>query len=197
MTDRSGAATKIIYNGMTQADVFRYCGEPTSKSTEHRDVRSDKNRVLSTAEIDRWTYESYGATQVWYFWITSCSRYSDCDDDRLACSSMTQSKTAPAISSSAVTSRPPTSNPLANHTACDPHMGATHGHDIPVERDRPVRRGRALGRGSSGRDGGPSRLPVDELRRFAHGGDDFCPRCRDEIDALHEMYARTPRRRRG
>jgi hypothetical protein len=31
---------------------------------------------------------------------------------------------------------------------------------------------------------------------FAHGGDDFCPRCRDEIDALHEMYARTPRRRR-
>jgi len=32
---------------------------------------------------------------------------------------------------------------------------------------------------------------------FAHGGDDFCPRCRDEIDALHEMYARTPRRRRG
>jgi hypothetical protein len=32
---------------------------------------------------------------------------------------------------------------------------------------------------------------------FAHGGDDFCPRCRDEIDALHEMYARTPRRRRA
>jgi hypothetical protein len=30
--------SKIIYNGMTQADVFRYCGEPTSKSTEHRDV---------------------------------------------------------------------------------------------------------------------------------------------------------------
>ena len=59
--------SKIIYNGMTQADVFRYCGEPTSKSTEHRDVRSDKNRVLSTAEIDRWTYESYGATRVLVF----------------------------------------------------------------------------------------------------------------------------------
>jgi hypothetical protein len=59
--------SKIIYNGMTQAEVFRYCGEPTSKSTEHRDVRSDKNRVLSTAEIDRWTYESYGATRVLVF----------------------------------------------------------------------------------------------------------------------------------
>ena len=32
---------------------------------------------------------------------------------------------------------------------------------------------------------------------FAYGGDDFCPRCRDEIDALQEMYARTPRGRRA
>ena len=30
-------------------------------------MRSDKNRVLGTTEIDRWTYESYSATRVLVF----------------------------------------------------------------------------------------------------------------------------------
>ena len=51
--------SKIIYVGMTTADVFKYCGEPTSKSTELRDVRSSNNRVLGATEIQRWIYESY------------------------------------------------------------------------------------------------------------------------------------------
>lgn len=51
--------SKIIYVGMTRADVFQYCGAPTSESTELRDVRSDKNQVLGTTEIIRWIYESY------------------------------------------------------------------------------------------------------------------------------------------
>ena len=51
--------SKIIYVGMTRADVFQYCGAPTSESTELREVRSDKNRVLGATEINRWIYESY------------------------------------------------------------------------------------------------------------------------------------------
>jgi hypothetical protein len=59
--------SKIIYNGMTQADVFEYCGAPTSKSTELREVRSNNNRVLGMTEIQRWTYASYSATRVLVF----------------------------------------------------------------------------------------------------------------------------------
>lgn len=59
--------SKIIYVGMTRAGVFDYCGEPTKKSTELREVRSDKNRVLGTTEIERWLYDSYGATRVLVF----------------------------------------------------------------------------------------------------------------------------------
>jgi len=32
---------------------------------------------------------------------------------------------------------------------------------------------------------------------FAHHGDDFCPRCRDEIDALREMRPWGLKRRRS
>ena len=59
--------SKIIYVGMTRASVFDYCGEPTKKSTELREVRSDKNRVLGVTEIERWLYDSYGATRVLVF----------------------------------------------------------------------------------------------------------------------------------
>ena len=59
--------SKIIYVGMTRAGVFDYCGEPTKKTTELREVRSDKNRVLGTTEIERWLYDSYGATRVLVF----------------------------------------------------------------------------------------------------------------------------------
>jgi hypothetical protein len=59
--------SKIIYLGMTRGDVWNYCGEPTSKSTELREVRSDKNRVLGVTEIERWRYEAYSATRVLVF----------------------------------------------------------------------------------------------------------------------------------
>jgi hypothetical protein len=59
--------SKIIYVGMTRGDVWNYCGEPTSKSTELREVRSDKNRVLGVTEIERWRYEAYSATRVLVF----------------------------------------------------------------------------------------------------------------------------------
>ena len=59
--------SKIVYVGMTQADVLEYCGAPTSESTELREVRSSKNRVLGTSEINRWIYESYSATRVLVF----------------------------------------------------------------------------------------------------------------------------------
>ena len=59
--------SKIIYVGMTRAGVFDYCGEPTKKTTELREVRSDKNRVLGTTEIERWLYDCYGATRVLVF----------------------------------------------------------------------------------------------------------------------------------
>jgi len=55
--------SKIIYVGMTRASVLDYCGEPTKKSTELREVRSDKNRILGVTEIERWLYDSYGATR--------------------------------------------------------------------------------------------------------------------------------------
>jgi len=59
--------SKIIYVGMTRASVFDHCGEPTKKSTELREVRSDKNQVLGVTEIERWLYDSYGATRVLVF----------------------------------------------------------------------------------------------------------------------------------
>ena len=59
--------SKIIYVGMTRASVFDSCGEPTKKTTEQREVRSDKNRVLGMTEIERWVYDSYGATRVLVF----------------------------------------------------------------------------------------------------------------------------------
>jgi hypothetical protein len=56
-----------VYTGMTQADVFEYCGAPTSKSIELREVRSNNNQVLGTTEIARWIYDSYTATRVLVF----------------------------------------------------------------------------------------------------------------------------------
>jgi Protein of unknown function (DUF2845) len=59
--------SKIIDVRMTRAEVLQYCGAPTSKTTEFRDVRSSNNRILGTTEIHRWTYESYSATRVLVF----------------------------------------------------------------------------------------------------------------------------------
>ena len=59
--------SKIIYVGMTRAAVFQYCGAPTSESTELREVRSDKNRVLGTTEINRWIYQTGSTVRILVF----------------------------------------------------------------------------------------------------------------------------------
>ncbi len=59
--------SRIIDVRMTQAEVLQHCGEPTSRSVEFRDVRSQNNRVLGATEIQRWTYASYAATRVLVF----------------------------------------------------------------------------------------------------------------------------------
>ena len=68
MADRPfRCGSRIIDTGMTRATVLEHCGEPNSKSTEFREVRSSNNRVLGATAIDRWTYESYSATRVLVF----------------------------------------------------------------------------------------------------------------------------------
>ena len=63
-TFRCGA--KLIEVGMTQSEVLRLCGDPTSKTTEVQDVRNG-NRVVGTTEMQRWTYSSYSAARVLVF----------------------------------------------------------------------------------------------------------------------------------
>ena len=59
--------SKIIYVGMTRADVFNYCGAPTSESTEMREVRTDNNRVLGMTEINRWIYQTGSTVRILVF----------------------------------------------------------------------------------------------------------------------------------
>ena len=59
--------SKIIDIGMTKADVLARCGEPTSESSEDREVRDSKSRVLGMTRIDRLKYESYTATRMLVF----------------------------------------------------------------------------------------------------------------------------------
>jgi hypothetical protein len=63
-TFRCGA--KLIEVGMTQSEVLRLCGDPTSKTTEVQDVRNG-NQVVGTTEVQRWTYASYSAARVLVF----------------------------------------------------------------------------------------------------------------------------------
>jgi hypothetical protein len=51
---------------MSQAEVLKLCGAPTSKTVEVQDVRSG-NRVVGETEVQRWTYASYSATRVLVF----------------------------------------------------------------------------------------------------------------------------------
>ena len=57
---------KIIDVGMTQSEVLKYCGDPTSKAVEEQDVRSGK-QVVGKTQVQRWTYDAYSAKRVLVF----------------------------------------------------------------------------------------------------------------------------------
>jgi hypothetical protein len=58
--------SKIIAVGMTQAEVLKHCGAPTSKTEEAVPVRSGP-QVVGTTQSSKWTYSSWGATRVLVF----------------------------------------------------------------------------------------------------------------------------------
>jgi len=47
--------SKIVSTGMTQAEVKKYCGKPSSTAVEDHDVRAG-NRVVGTTQLHIWTY---------------------------------------------------------------------------------------------------------------------------------------------
>jgi hypothetical protein len=55
--------SKIIYVGMLQSEVLKYCGEPDSKMIDGQRVRSPNNQVLGYSRIERWKYASYSMTR--------------------------------------------------------------------------------------------------------------------------------------
>jgi hypothetical protein len=55
--------SKIIYVGMMQSEVVKYCGEPASKMVDNQRVRSPNNQVLGYSRVERWKYESYSVTR--------------------------------------------------------------------------------------------------------------------------------------
>ena len=55
--------SKIIYVGMLQSEVLKYCGEPVSKMIDDQRVRSPNNQVLGYSRVERWKYESYSMTR--------------------------------------------------------------------------------------------------------------------------------------
>ena len=55
IADTLSCGSKIVETGMTQADVKKYCGQPSSTSVEERDVRSG-NRVVGTTQFHTWRY---------------------------------------------------------------------------------------------------------------------------------------------
>ena len=59
--------SRIVDVGMTKGEVLARCGEPTSESSEDREVRDSKSRVLGMTRIDRLKYESYTATRMLVF----------------------------------------------------------------------------------------------------------------------------------
>jgi len=58
--------SRLIEAGMSQTEVLKLCGAPTSKTVEVQDVRSG-NRVVGKTQVQRWTYASYSATRVLVF----------------------------------------------------------------------------------------------------------------------------------
>jgi Protein of unknown function (DUF2845) len=59
--------SRIVYYGMTPAQVAQYCGEPTTETIDLQRVRSPNNQVLGTTEVRRWTYQSYSAKRLLVF----------------------------------------------------------------------------------------------------------------------------------
>lgn len=55
--------SKIIYVGMMQSEVLKYCGEPVSKMIDDQRVRSPNNQVLGYSRVERWKYEAYSMTR--------------------------------------------------------------------------------------------------------------------------------------
>lgn len=47
--------SKIVTTGMTQTEVKKYCGQPSSRDVEDHDVRAG-NRVVGTTQVHIWTY---------------------------------------------------------------------------------------------------------------------------------------------
>lgn len=59
--------SRIIYYGMTPAQVAQYCGEPTTETIDMQRVRSPNNQILGATEVRRWTYQSYSANRLLVF----------------------------------------------------------------------------------------------------------------------------------
>jgi hypothetical protein len=59
--------SRIIYYGMTPAQVAQYCGDPTTETIDLQRVRSPNNQILGTTEVRRWTYQSYSANRLLVF----------------------------------------------------------------------------------------------------------------------------------
>lgn len=59
--------SRIVYYGMTPAQVTQYCGEPTTETIDMQRVRSPNNQVLGATEVRRWTYQSYSANRLLVF----------------------------------------------------------------------------------------------------------------------------------
>lgn len=55
MADTLRCGSKIVSTGMTQDEVLKYCGKPSSKEIEDHDVRSG-SRVVGTTQLHIWTY---------------------------------------------------------------------------------------------------------------------------------------------
>ena len=53
--DTLRCGSKIVSTGMTQTEVKKYCGNPSSTKIEEHDVRSG-NRVVGTTQMHIWTY---------------------------------------------------------------------------------------------------------------------------------------------
>jgi hypothetical protein len=59
--------SRLVYYGMTPAQVAQYCGDPTTETVDMQRVRSPNNQLLGTTEVRRWTYQSYSAKRLLVF----------------------------------------------------------------------------------------------------------------------------------
>lgn len=59
--------SRLVYYGMTTAQVADYCGAPTTETVDMQRVRSPNNQILGVTEVRRWTYQSYSAKRLLVF----------------------------------------------------------------------------------------------------------------------------------